>query len=384
MSIDIFGGLSWHSTYLIVYQNKNTWRITMNKGFRLSDVKDKFADTKLIISHLGSNPVITGINAVESCEPGDLVFVSNKEFLELAKEKKPAAIVVTDKFADEAAKNERWGILITPNVKLAHALIKQAFGNRDYIDNQWGQVHSSAVIHPTVTIPASCFIGPQVVIGENTLLGERCRLLAGVVIENDVVVGTDCIFHPNSVIGYNCIIGNEVEIGAGTIIGSDGYGFAQNNQGQSYKIPQTGNVVIEDSVQLGACNTIDRATYGQTKIGAGTKTDNIVHIAHNVEVGRDCLFTAMLVVGGSAQIGDRCITSGQTEISDHMTICDDVILFHRAGVRQNITEPGMYAGLPTKPLKQHMRNTTHFHELTELNKKVIALAKVIKKLTKER
>ncbi len=355
----------------------------MNNEFHLSEVKDKFADTQLIISHLGSDPVITGINAVESCEPGDLVFVSNKEFLELAKQQQPAAVVVTEKLADEAAQNERWGILVTSNVKLAHALIKQAYGNRDYIDNQWEQIHSSAVIHPTVTIPASCFIGPQVVIGQNTQLGERCRLLAGVVIENDVVVGTDCIFHPNSVIGYNCIIGNEVEIGAGTIIGSEGYGFAQDKKGKSYKIPQTGNVIIEDSVQLGACNTIDRATYGQTRIGAGTKTDNIVHIAHNVEVGQDCLFTPMLAVGGSAKIGDRCITSGQTEISDHITISDDVILFHRAGVIQDITEPGMYAGLPTQPLKQHMRNTAHFHKLSELSKKVMSLEKVIRNLTEE-
>lgn len=352
----------------------------MNKGFRLSEVKDQFAGNQLITSHLGSDPVITGINAVESCGPGDMVFVSNKEFLDLARQHQPAAVVVSEGLAEEASQNQSWGILVSSNVKLAHALIKQTYGNRDFIDDQWEQIHASAVIHPTATIPASCFIGPQVIIGQNAQLGERCRLLAGVVIENDVDVGADCIFHPNSVIGYNCKIGNEVEIGAGTVIGSEGYGFAQDKFGKSYKVPQTGNVIIEDRVQLGACNTIDRATYGRTRIGAGTKTDNLVHIAHNVDVGQDCLFTPMLVVGGSSKIGDRCITSGQTEISDHMTLCDDVLLFHRAGVRQDINEPGMYAGLPTQPFKQYIKNAAQFRKLNELSKKVMALEKAIKNL----
>ena len=355
----------------------------MNEGVRLSEVKEKFSDLQLITAQRGTDPVISGINAVESCGPGDLTFVSSYEYLELARQRQPAALIVSEKLAEDAAQDGHWGILVTANVKLAHALIKQAYGDRDFLDGQWEKIHPSAVIHHTVEIPDSCFIGPNVVIGQNTKLGERCRLLAGAIIENDVEIGSDSIFHPNCVIGYNCKIGNEVEIGAGTIIGSEGYGFAQDQNGKSYKIPQTGNVVIEDRVQLGACNTIDRATYGQTKIGAGTKTDNIVHIAHNVEIGQDCLFTSMLAVAGSTKIGDRCITSGQTGISDHMNICNDVILFHRAGVTQDITEPGMYAGLPTQPLKQHMKNTAHFRKLSELSKKVMALEKTINNLTEK-
>ncbi len=355
----------------------------MNKGIHLSEVKEKFTDLQLITEQLGADPVITGINAVETCESGDLVFVSSKEYLELARQRQPAALVVSEKLAKDAAQEDHWGILVTGNVKLAHALIKQEYGGRDFLDTQWERVHPSAVIHPTVDIPDSSFVGPNVVIGQNAKLGERCRLLAGVVIENDVEIGSDCLFHPNCVIGYNCKIGNEVEIGSGTVIGSEGYGFAQDQNRKSHKIPQTGHVVIEDRVLLGACNTIDRATYGQTRIGAGTKTDNIIHIAHNVEIGEDCLFTPMLSVAGSSKFGDRCITSGQTEVSDHMNICNDVVLFHRAGVIKDITEPGMYAGLPTQPLNQHMKNTAHFRKLNELNKKVVALEKEIKKLSGE-
>jgi len=356
----------------------------LNTSFYLSDIKNRYTDTGLIITQLGNDPLITGINSVKSCGPSDLVFASNNSFLELALQKQPAAVVVPEKLADKAAQNCNWGILVVTNVKLAHANIKQAYRDRDFIDSQWGSVHLSAVIHPTAIIPESCFIGPHVVIGQNTRLGERCRVLSGAIIENDVEIGNDCIFHPNSVIGYNCTIGNEVEIGAGSIIGSEGFGFAQDKQGKSYKIPQTGKVVIENHVYLGACNTIDRATYGQTRIGAGTKTDNHVHIGHNVDVGENCLFTAMLVVGGSSKIGNRCITSGQIEISDHMTICDDVILLHRAGVRQDITAPGMYAGLPTQPLNQHMKNTAHFRKLSELSKKIMTHEKILRSLKVEK
>ncbi|MDH5436140.1 MAG: UDP-3-O-(3-hydroxymyristoyl)glucosamine N-acyltransferase [Gammaproteobacteria bacterium] len=355
----------------------------MIKGIRLSAIREKFMHLPLISEQIGVDSDITGINTVEDCETGDLVFVSNKTYLEMAYQRQPAALVVSENLVSDAVKNERWGILVASNVKLAHALIKQAYGNRDFKDAQWERIHPSAVIHHTVSIPDSAFIGPNVVIGQNTKLGEHCRLLAGVVIENDVEIGSDCIFHPNCVIGYNCKIGNEVEIGSGTVVGSEGYGFAQDQNSKSHKIPQTGHVVIEDRVLLGACNTIDRATYGQTRIGAGTKTDNIVHIAHNVDIGEDCLFTPMLSIAGSSKFGDRCITSGQTEVSDHMTICNDVVLFHRAGVTKNINEPGMYAGLPTQPLNQYMKNTAHFRKLNELNKKVVALEKTIKKLSGE-
>ena len=353
-------------------------------GFYLSDIKRRFDNTGLISSQLGDDALITGIKSVESSGPGDLVFVNSNSFMELALQKQPAAVVVSENLAEEAAQNSNWGVLVVTNVKLAHAHIKQAYSDRDFIDTQWGTIHPSAVIHPTAIIPTSCYISPHVVIGQNARLGERCRILSGVVIENDVDIGCDCIIHPNSVIGYNCIIGNEVEICAGSIIGSEGFGFAQDKQGKSSKIPQTGKVVIEDRVRVGACNTIDRATYGQTRIGTGTKTDNQVHIGHNVDIGEDCLFTAMLVVGGSSKIGDRCITSGQIEISDHMTVSDDVMLVHRAGVRQDIVEPGMYAGLPTQPLKQYMKNTAHLIKLSELSKKVISHEKILRSLKDEK
>ena len=194
--------------------------------------------------------------------------------------------------------------------------------------------------------------------------------MAGSVIEEGAKIGDRSVVHPHVTIGYDCEIGNEVIIQPGVVIGSEGYGFAQDEKGRSHRIPQLGRVVIEDRVSIGAGSCIDRATYGETRIGAGTKLDNLCHIAHNVEIGEDCLLTAGFVVAGSTKIGDRVIASGQTGVLDHLEICDDVTLVHRAGVTKSIDEPGVYAGLPLQPLSAHMRNTVALKQLSDLRKKV--------------
>ncbi|MGI9304200.1 MAG: UDP-3-O-(3-hydroxymyristoyl)glucosamine N-acyltransferase, partial [Gammaproteobacteria bacterium] len=261
------------------------------------------------------------------------------------------------------------------NVKLAHALIKQTYGDRDFADEQWGRVHPSAIIHATADVADSATVGPGAVIGQGARIGADCRILAGAIIENGALLGDTCVVHPNAVVGYDCRLGDEVEIGAGSVIGSEGFGFAQDDAGKSHKIPQTGIVVIEDRVRIGACNCIDRATYGKTRIGAGTKTDNLCHFAHNVDVGENCLLTSMFCVAGSARIGNRVMSSGQSGVSDHVTICDDVALVHRAGVTSDIAEPGIYAGLPLQSFRQYMKNIAQFKKLDRLKRKVVALSR---------
>jgi UDP-3-O-[3-hydroxymyristoyl] glucosamine N-acyltransferase len=345
------------------------------KRISVADVKRTLESHGLEGAHRGGNPPILGIKAVENSGPGDLVFASSAEFVGVVGERSPAAVVTSRECAELFDATDDFAVLDVGNVKLAHALIKQAFAGRDFKDGQWGRIHPSAVIHDSAKIDEAAMIGPGVVIGQGVRIGANCRILAGAVIENDAVLGDGCIVHPNAVVGYGCLLGDEVEIGAGSVIGSEGFGFAQDSKGRSHKIPQTGTVVIEDHVRIGACNCIDRATYGETRIGAGTKTDNICHFAHNVEIGQDCLFTPMLAVAGSTKIGNRVVSSGQTEVSDHITICDDVWLVHRAGVTQDITEPGWYAGLPVQPFKQYMKNTAQFRKLDDLKRKLVALSR---------
>ena len=147
----------------------------------------------------------------------------------------------------------------------------------------------------------------------------------------------------------------------------------RTSRGKSHPIPQTGNVVLGDRVRVGANCCIDRAAYRTTRIGAGTKLDNLCRIAHNVQIGEDCLLTSMFCVAGSTTIGNRVISSGQTGVLDHVQVCDDVVLVHRAGVTGDIDQPGTYAGLPVQPLKDYLRNTAVVRLLGELRQRLLAL-----------
>ncbi|MDI9384288.1 MAG: UDP-3-O-(3-hydroxymyristoyl)glucosamine N-acyltransferase [Verrucomicrobiota bacterium] len=352
----------------------------MKTAILLSDIFEYFKDTDLIDSQFGGNPTITGIQSVELCGPGQLVFVDRENYINTVNEQKPAAVVTTQALADRLAENRNLGILITPNVKLAQALVKTRFGDRDFDEEQWDRIHPSATVHPTAIVGETASIGPNAVIGKGVRVGPHTRILGGVVVEHDAVIGENCVIHPNAVIGYRCQIGNRVEIGGGSIIGSEGYGFAQDDSRVSYKIPQTGIVVIADDVRIGANNCVDRATYAETRIGRGTKTDNLCHIAHNVQIGENCLLTAMLCVAGSTKIGNRVVASGQTGILDHVTICDDVYLLQRAGVSKDINRPGAYAGTPVQPLNEYMRTLAHERSIGRLKEKLAALEQAIERL----
>lgn len=316
--------------------------------------------------------VISRIAPFEDCKPGDLVFADKKEYLPGIQRGKPTAVVTTPKLK-ELFRDLGLVVLTSPHVPLAHSFIKLKYADRNYAESGWSEVHPSAIIHPTAKIDKSAVIEPRVVVGANTVIGKNVRVQAGVTIENDVTIGDGTIIHPHVVIGYGSQIGKEVLIGPGTVIGSEGYGFAQDQNRRSYSIPQTGIVVIEDRVRLGANCCVDRATYGVTKIGEGTKMDNLCHVAHNVQIGKNCLLTAFLCVAGSSVIGDRVIASGQTGIIDHMTVANDVTLVHRAAVAQPVDQPGIYAGYPLLPLAEYVKNTIVLKNAIELKKRVVDL-----------
>ena len=269
----------------------------------LARLVEEFAPLGLALAtDASAHCAVTRISPVECSGPGDLVFMDRKDYLPQVASRRPAAVICTPRLKALVEGLGDIAVLTTPNVALAHALIKQRYANREYQESGWDGVHASAVIHPSATVGADTVIEPRVVIGRNAVIGQRCRIMAGVVIENDVTIGDDTIVHPSVVIGYGCRIGRQVEIGSGSVIGSEGFGFAQDAGRRSHPIPQTGIVVIGDRVRIGANNCIDRATYRETCIGAGTKFDNLCHVAHNVEIGDDCLLTAMFCVAGSSKV----------------------------------------------------------------------------------
>jgi UDP-3-O-[3-hydroxymyristoyl] glucosamine N-acyltransferase len=345
---------------------------------RASLIFDRFRATGLLTAMEGEDVSLTGIASVEQCGPGDLVFVADENAAETIRGRQPSATVTSPALQERLAATPGLTVLVAPNLKLAHAMIRQCYVDRDVLDSEWPAIHPSAVIGPDCEIGEGSRIGPLVVLGGGVRVGDATAIMAGAVVEHGAVIGNRSVVHPNVTIGYDCEIGDDVVIQSNAVIGAEGYGFAQDAKGQSHRIPQLGRVVIEDRVSVGAGTCIDRATYGETRIGAGTKLDNLCHIAHNVEIGRDCLLTAMFVTGGSAKLGDRVVASGQTAVLDHLEVCSDVFLVRRAGVAEDIDRPGIYAGAPVEPYARYLKNTAVARDLAGLRKKVRQLEKALR------
>ena len=343
----------------------------------VSEFVKEFSQWNLITRQFGPDNIITGMPDVKECGKGDLIFVESEEYVEQALKRKPSAIVTSEKLSELFKKETETSVLVSANTKLVQALLRQKYTDRDLRDNGWSRIHDSAVIHESVSLPKSVNVGPGVVISKNVSIGENCIILANTVIEENVTIANDTIIHPNVTICFATVVGNRCVIKSGAVIGMEGYGYAQDDKQKSYRVPQLGNVVLGDDVTIGANCTIDRATFASTKIKDGCKLDNLVHIAHNVEIGEDGLITAQCAIAGSTKIGKRMRCSGQTGIIDHLTICDDVVLVQRAGVGSNIKEPGVYAGHPIQPLRKWFKNVAIAQQLEELKKKVNELEKKV-------
>ena len=255
--------------------------------------------------------------------------------------------------------------------------LRQAYVDRDLYSVEWPQIHPSAVIHESVSVPADAVVGPGAVLGRNVQIGKRAVVMANAVIEENALIGDETVIHPNVVIGYNCEIGKRCIIKSGCVIGMEGFGFAQDEKRKSHRIPQLGKVVIDDDVVLGANNTVDRATYDETRIRSGVKTDTLCHIAHNTEIDEDVIIVAQTGIAGSCYIGKRVLISGQAAISDHVRIADDVVLVQRAGVISDVEKPGMYAGHPLQPVRQYFKNSALLTKLTDMKKQISKLEKTL-------
>lgn len=344
---------------------------------QVSEIVNEFSEWGLFQHQEGPDNLITGMPDVKDCGEGDLVFVDSEKFVAFAQKQKPSAVITNEKLANNFKDLQKTSILVSANAKLAQALLKQAYLDRNIRDNGWPRVHDSAVIHDSASIPENVTIGPGTVISKNVSIGDNCIIMANAVIEENVKIGDDTVIHPNATISYDCVIGDRCIIKSGVVIGMEGFGFAQDQQQKSYRIPQLGNVVIGNDVVIGANCTIDRATFHSTRIGDGCKFDTLVHIAHNVQVGEDSLILSQCCIAGSTVLGKRVRCSGQTGMLDHLNICDDVTFVQRAGVISDVDEPGIYAGHPVQPLRKWFKNTVVSKQLEEMKKSIEALKKSI-------
>ncbi len=244
-------------------------------------------------------------------------------------------------------------------------------------------IDSSAFIHPDTVIGKNVALGKNVVISSGCKIGDNAKIFHNTVLLTNVEVGSDSLIFQNVSIRENCKIGSRVIIHPGTVIGSDGFGFFTDDNGVYQKIPQIGNVVVEDDVELGSNVSIDRAALGSTIIKRGVKIDNLVQIAHNVVVGEDTVISSQTGISGSTKIGNHCILAGQVGLIGHIQIADNVIIMAQSGISKSILKPGQYFGSPAKEVKTMMKLEAHLRNLPTYAEKINELEIKVKELNYE-
>jgi UDP-3-O-[3-hydroxymyristoyl] glucosamine N-acyltransferase len=304
---------------------------------------------------------ITGVAAHAQASEGQLVFAENEVTLASAHASGAGAIVTCNKLA---AKGSDKAMLLVGHPKLAFA---RAAGLLNAHKAEAG-IHASAEIAVSASLGEGVFVGPNVVIGEAAVIGAYSRLDAGTVVDTAVRIGRCCRLYPRVVVYKGTELGNGVIVHAGAVLGSDGFGYVRDAAtGEYTKFPQQGRLVIEDDVEIGANTTIDRGALEETRIGRGTKLDNLVHVGHNVSVGRNVVIAAQTGVSGSSSIADGAIVGGQVGIGDHVEIGPGAILGGQAGVPtgKRIHGPGVvFWGTPARPIKDYLKELATLARLT--------------------
>jgi len=302
-----------------------------------------------------------------------LAFVSKQDQLDLAL-KQNASIIIAHKSLKIPEKAHAC-FFTTPNIQLAMATIGPLFDKKIQRFQQDDHIHPRSCIHPSAHLGKNVIVGPCAVIGAEVHIGDNTIIGANAVIESHASIGRNTIIHPQAFIGAYCQVGSFCEIQPHVTIGSDGFGFVPLKDAPPIKIPQIGIVVIEDHVEIGANTAIDRAALTETRICAGTKLDNLNHIAHNCEIGQNGLIAAGFMMAGSSKIGKNFMVGGNTVVSDHVTIADNVMLAGLSGVTNDITEAGQYGGYPLQPLKDSLKTLASSIHLIKMRKQLSRIAK---------
>ena len=228
-----------------------------------------------------------------------------------------------------------------------------------------GRIDPTALVHPTAVLGPGTTVGPFAVVGERAVLGERCEVGPAAHVGRNCRLGDDCALGPHVVLYDDCVLGHRVVVHANSVLGADGFGF-RTQQGKHLKVPQLGHVEVGDDVEIGACTTIDRGTFGPTRIGEGTKIDNLVQIGHNCQIGRHNLLVGQVGIAGSVTTGDYVVMAGQVGVADHVTVGDRAVLGAQAGVPQDVPADARMIGTPARPSSEFYRGVHATGKLTEL------------------
>ncbi|MGM0533403.1 MAG: UDP-3-O-(3-hydroxymyristoyl)glucosamine N-acyltransferase [Campylobacterota bacterium] len=292
---------------------------------------DRLLD-KLDLPRVGDDSPVTGLNTLFQATDGELSFLTSQKHAKRLQDTKAKAVFVQEAYASEVPRNTHALVVDNPYLYLAYA---SAFF-----------AHTIAKEKSAPRLGQDCFIDEGVFFGDNVTIGNRVTIMPGCYIGDNSVVEDGCILYPNVSVYHGCVIQKDVIIHAGSVIGSDGYGFASKSDGTHVKLYQNGNVVIEDNVEIGANCSVDRAVFNTTRIKRGTKLDNLIHIAHNCEVGENNFFAAQVGLSGSTSTGKNVMMGGQAGTAGHLHITDHSVIAARGGVTKDVTKPGYYSGFP--------------------------------------
>lgn len=317
---------------------------------------------------------ISGVVKIEDAVSGTITFLSNPKYTPYIYQTKASAVIVNKTFVPD---NPIKATLIkVDDAYQAFSRIISEF-NKELSDKKG--VEPFSYIDETATVGKDCYIGAFAYIGKNCKIGNNVKIYPQCYIGDNAVVGDGSIFNSGVKIYSNCVIGKNCLLHASVIIGSDGFGFAPVTNGAFKKVAQTGNVILEDNIEIGANTTIDRATIGSTIIRKGVKLDNLIQIAHNVEIGENTVIAAQTGVAGSTKIGKNCMIGGQVGIIGHITIADNTKIGAQSGISGNVDiEGSALLGSPAIQIKDHMKSFVVFKKLPDLEKRVKELEKVEK------
>ena len=311
---------------------------------------------------------------LENADEGEISYVENEKLFAAAAESKASCLIVKEGLAEKFPDRT---LIEVSNPKLAFSLIGAALHPPV---RREPTIHPTAVIAENADIALTAYVGPNVYVGESTRVGAFTRLEAGVVLGASVRVGEDCVLHPNVVLYDGVSIGNRVILHAGVCLGADGFGYVRHDLGYQ-KFPQIGTVVIEDDVEIGAHTCVDRAALGRTRIGRGTKLDNMVHVGHNCDIGERVVIAAQTGISGSVVIEDDAVIGGQVGFGDHTRVLSGAVIGSKAGILPGkIVRPGVWWGIPVQPLDEYKRINAHMNRLPQMRDEVKRLRAELEEL----
>ena len=324
---------------------------------------------------------VNNISKIEEGESGTLAFLANPKYNHYLYETNASIVLINKDFVLE--KEVKTTLVKVKNAYESFASLLELYQQSRFLETEVG-ISDKSSIAKSSTIGKDLFLGHFSVIGNNTKIGDNVKIHHNVTLGDNVTIGDNTVIRSGVNIYYDSVIGNDCVIHSGAVIGAEGFGFAPQGNGEYKKVPQVGNVILEDQVEIGANSCVDRATLGSTIIRKSVKIDNLVQIAHNVEVGMNTVVAAQTGISGSTKVGKSCMFGGQVGLIGHLNIADGTIFAAQAGVSRNVKKSGeVLQGTPAIDLRNFQKSSVYFKKLPELMQQFYALEKEIQKLTQE-